>query len=104
MLDKAEWPEVKREDVKIAFSDGVIIISSERKCEKKKVQEANKIRIASFYGTFSRSFSPDSVDPKSIRGDQRRSRANDPTEPTPMSRRYSSCIAESLCRESIGSL
>lgn len=72
MLDKAEVPEVKREDMKIVFSDGVITISGERKREMEE-QEANEIRIESFYGPFSRSFSlSDNVDRKSIRGDQRR--------------------------------
>lgn len=70
-LIKAELPEVKKEDVKITLNDGVITISGERKREKEE-KGANEIRIESFYGTFSRSFSlPDNVDPKGIRAESK---------------------------------
>lgn len=65
-LIKAELPEVKKEDVKITLQDGVITISGERKMEKED-KEANEIRVESFYGTFSRSFTlPSNVDAKGI--------------------------------------
>lgn len=68
-LIKAELPEVKKEDVKITLTDGVITISGERKQEKEE-KDSNEIRIESFYGTFSRSFSlPDNVDTKGIRAE-----------------------------------
>jgi HSP20 family protein len=59
---KAELPEVKKEDVKITLQDGVITISGERKYSKEDKDE-NTLRVESFYGTFSRSFSlPENVD------------------------------------------
>ncbi len=65
-LIKAELPEVKKEDVKIAVDDGVITLSGERKHEKEHKDE-NELRIESFYGTFSRSFVlPDDADSKNI--------------------------------------
>lgn len=70
-LIKAELPEVKKEDVKITLSDSVITISGERKHEKEHKDE-NEIRVESFYGTFSRSFSlPDNVDTKGIRAESK---------------------------------
>jgi HSP20 family protein len=63
---KAELPEVKKEDVKVTLQDGALTISGERKHEKKQKGE-NEIRVESFYGTFSRTFSlPENVDTKSI--------------------------------------
>ena len=68
-LIKAELPEVKKEDVKITLDNGVITISGERRHEKEKKDE-NEIRIESFYGTFSRSFSlPENIDAKGIRAE-----------------------------------
>ena len=65
-LIKAELPEVKREDVKVTLQDGALTISGERKHEKKQKGD-NEIRVESFYGTFSRTFSlPENVDTKSI--------------------------------------
>ena len=70
-LIKAELPEVKKEDVKITLNDGVMTISGERKREIED-KGSNEIRIESFYGTFSRSFSlPDNVDIQAIRADSR---------------------------------
>jgi HSP20 family protein len=70
-LIKAELPEVKKEDVKITLNDGVITISGERKQEKEE-KDANEIRVESFYGTFSRSFSlPDNVDTSAIRAESK---------------------------------
>lgn len=65
-LIKAELPEVKKEDVKVMLQNGALTISGERKHETKQKGE-NEIRVESFYGTFSRTFSlPDNVDTKSI--------------------------------------
>jgi len=70
-LIKAELPEVKKEDLKITLNDGVITISGERKQENEE-KDANALRIESFYGTFTRSFTlPDNVDPKGIRADSK---------------------------------
>jgi HSP20 family protein len=70
-LIKAELPEVKKEDVKITLDNGVITISGERRMEKEQ-KEANEIRVESFYGTFSRSFSlPDNIDAKTIQAEQK---------------------------------
>ncbi|HKQ12695.1 MAG TPA: Hsp20/alpha crystallin family protein [Steroidobacteraceae bacterium] len=68
-LIKAELPEVKKEDVTITLDNGVITISGERRQEKEQ-KEANEIRVESFYGTFSRSFSlPDNIDAKAIQAE-----------------------------------
>jgi HSP20 family protein len=68
-LIKAELPEVKKEDVKVELADGVITISGERKHEKESKDE-NVLRVESFYGTFSRSFSlPDNVDANAIKAE-----------------------------------
>lgn len=70
-LIKAELPEVKKEDVKVTFEQGLLTISGERRQEKKQKEE-NEIRIESFYGSFSRSFSlPDNVDAKGIRAESK---------------------------------
>jgi HSP20 family protein len=66
---KAELPEVKKEDVKVMLDNGVITISGERRHEKEH-EVANEIRIVSFYGTFSRSFSlPENIDAQGIRAE-----------------------------------
>lgn len=65
-LIKAELPEVKKEDVKVTLQDGALTISGERKHEKKQKGE-NEIRVESFYGTFTRTFSlPDNIDAKGV--------------------------------------
>jgi HSP20 family protein len=70
-LIKAELPEVKKEDVKITLQDGVMTISGERKHEQEH-KDANEIRVESFYGSFSRSFSiPENVDAESIKAESR---------------------------------
>ncbi|HEY0682248.1 MAG TPA: Hsp20/alpha crystallin family protein [Steroidobacter sp.] len=68
-LIKAELPEVKKEDVKVTFEQGLLTISGERRQEKKQKDE-NQIRVESFYGSFSRSFSlPDNIDAKTIQAE-----------------------------------
>lgn len=68
-LIKAELPEVKKEDVKVTLDNGVMTIAGERRQEKEE-KGANEIRVESFYGSFSRSFSlPENIDPKGIRAE-----------------------------------
>ncbi|MGQ0384548.1 MAG: Hsp20/alpha crystallin family protein [Gammaproteobacteria bacterium] len=62
-------PGVKREEVKVAFEDGMLTISGERRQEK-EVNERRMHRIERCYGTFSRSFwLPDDADADSIRAE-----------------------------------
>jgi HSP20 family protein len=66
---KAELPEVKKEDVKVTLDNGIMTIAGERKYQKEQ-NDASEIRIESFYGNFSRSFSlPDNIDAKGIRAE-----------------------------------
>src|SRR5438093_576819 len=59
-LIKAELPEVKREDVKVAVENGVLTISGERKLEK---EHKKYHRVERVYGGFVRSFTlPDGAD------------------------------------------
>jgi HSP20 family protein len=68
-LIKAELPEVKKEDIDVTIADGAITVSGERKYEKDQKDE-NEIRIESFYGTFSRTFSlPKNVDANGIKAE-----------------------------------
>jgi HSP20 family protein len=70
-LIKAELPGVKKEDVKVLLDNGVITISGERKQQKEQKDES-EIRVESFYGTFSRSFSlPDNVDAAGIKAESK---------------------------------
>jgi HSP20 family protein len=70
-LIKADLPEVKKEDVKIALQGGIITLSGERKQEKKQ-QDENQIRVEAFYGAFERSFVlPDNVDAAAIRAESK---------------------------------
>jgi len=70
-LIKAELPEVKKEDVKVTFEDGLLTISGERRNESRQKNE-NEIRVESFYGSFTRSFSlPDNIDAKNIRAESK---------------------------------
>jgi HSP20 family protein len=70
-LIKAELPEMKKEDVKITLQNGVITIAGERKHVKEDKDE-NTLRIESFYGTFSRSFSlPDGIDSAAIKAESK---------------------------------
>jgi len=70
-LVKAELPELKKEEVKVNVENGELTISGERKSEKESKDE-NEIRVESFRGTFTRSFSlPDDIDPKGIRAESK---------------------------------
>jgi HSP20 family protein len=70
-LIKAELPEVRKEDVRITLDNGVITISGERK-QQKEAKDENEIRVESFYGTFTRSFSlPDNIDADGVRAESK---------------------------------
>lgn len=70
-LIKAELPEVKKEDIKVTLDQGSITIAGERRHEKEHKDE-NEIRVESFYGTFSRSFSlPENIDAKGIKAESK---------------------------------
>lgn len=63
---KAELPEVKKEDIKVAVDNGVLRIEGERKHEK---EEKGKKwhRVERSYGSFLRTFTvPDNADPSKI--------------------------------------
>jgi HSP20 family protein len=64
---KAELPEVRKEDVKVAVNQGVLTIQGERKMER---EERNKKyhRVERAYGSFARSFTlPDDVQEDNIK-------------------------------------
>lgn len=66
---KAELPEVKKDDVKVAIKDGVLTIEGERKQEKE--EKGTKFhRVERSYGKFMRSFvMPKDTDEKKITAD-----------------------------------
>jgi HSP20 family protein len=65
-LVKLDLPDVKKEDVKVLFDDGMLTITGERKIEK-EVKGEKVHRTERFYGTFERSFAlPDDIDAKGI--------------------------------------
>src|SRR5262245_50806732 len=53
-LIKADLPEVKKEDVKVEFEDGVLTVEGERKLEKEEKGKYHKIERE--YGKFVRRF------------------------------------------------
>jgi HSP20 family protein len=70
-LIKLDLPEVRKEDVKVLFDDGVLTVRGERKVEKE--EKGDKVhRTERFYGLFERSFVlPDDVDVKGIRAESK---------------------------------
>jgi HSP20 family protein len=63
---KAELPEVKKEDVRVAVENNTLTISGERRFEE-EVRRENYTRVERNYGEFMRSFSlPTTVDPNRI--------------------------------------
>ena len=61
-LIKAELPEVKKDEVKVAVENGVLTISGERKFEKEQKNKKYH-RVERAYGSFVRSFTlPDGAD------------------------------------------
>jgi len=68
---QAELPGVKKEDVKITVSDGVLSLSGERK-QRKESKDENELRLERCCGTFARSFSfSEDADDKSIRAESK---------------------------------
>jgi HSP20 family protein len=65
-LVKADLPDVKREDVKVAIEDGVLTIEGERKAEKE--EKGKKLhRVERSYGKFTRRLAlPGEVDEKKV--------------------------------------
>jgi HSP20 family protein len=65
-LIKADLPEMKREDVKVTFENGVLSISGERKSEREEKKKKFH-RIERSYGTFLRTFTlPEGADSTKI--------------------------------------
>jgi HSP20 family protein len=65
-LIKAELPDVKKEEVKVALEDGVLTIQGERKMEKEE-KDRKVHRVERSYGKFLRSFTvPRDVDDKKV--------------------------------------
>jgi HSP20 family protein len=68
-LVKLDLPDVRKEDVKVLFDDGVLTIKGERRVEREAKGEKVH-RTERFHGTFERSFMlPDDVDAKGIRAE-----------------------------------
>lgn len=63
---KAEIPEVKKEDVKVAVDNGVLTLKGERKQEKE--EKGKKFhRVERYFGSFTRSFTlPENVDESKV--------------------------------------
>ncbi len=66
---KAELPEVKKEDVKVNVSDGMLRIEGERKFDKEdKTKKWH--RVERFYGSFMRTFTlPEGVEADKVRAE-----------------------------------
>jgi HSP20 family protein len=65
-LVKAELPEVKKEDVKVALEEGLLTIQGERK-HMKEEKDRKVHRVERSYGKFMRSFTvPRDVDEKKV--------------------------------------
>lgn len=63
---KAEVPDIKKEDIKIAIDNGILTIRGERKQEKED-KDKKFHRIERSYGSFLRSFTlPENVDEKKV--------------------------------------
>jgi len=61
-----ELPGLKKEDIKLSVKDNMLVISGEKKQEK-KVDEKNYHRVERIFGSFQRSFRlPDHVDQNGI--------------------------------------
>ena len=63
---RAELPGVKKEDVEVSLSNGVLTLKGERKVEE-ETQDEKQHRIERFHGTFVRRFDlPDHIDQGAI--------------------------------------
>jgi HSP20 family protein len=68
---KVDLPDVRKEDVKVLFDEGVLTIRGERKVEKETRGEKMH-RTERFYGAFERSFAlPDDVDAQGIHAESK---------------------------------
>ena len=68
-LIKVELPELKKEDVKVMFENGVITITGERKFEKEE-KKTKYHRTERGFGTFLRSFIlPDDADGNKVKAE-----------------------------------
>jgi HSP20 family protein len=66
---KCELPEVKKEDVKVNVSDGLLRIEGERKFDKEDKTKKYH-RVERFYGSFMRSFAlPDGVEQDKVKAE-----------------------------------
>ncbi len=66
---KCELPEVKKEDVKVNVSDGLLRIEGERKFDKEDKTKKYH-RVERFYGSFMRSFAlPDGVEQDKVQAE-----------------------------------
>jgi len=70
-LVKIDLPDVRKEDVKVFFDEGVLTVRGERRVEKE--EKGEKVhRTERFYGSFERSFVlPEDVDAKLIRAESK---------------------------------
>jgi HSP20 family protein len=68
-LIKADLPDVKREDVKVAIEDGVLAVEGERRQEKEE-KETKFHRVERSYGRFVRRLAmPTDIDPQKVAAD-----------------------------------
>jgi len=66
---RADLPEVKQKDIDVSVSNGVLMLSGERRYEKSTEDEKEHHR-ETFHGSFQRSFAvPEDVDVESIKAD-----------------------------------
>jgi HSP20 family protein len=66
---KADLPEVRKEDIDVSVSNGVLTLSGERRYEKSSEDEKEH-RRETFHGSFQRSFAlPEDVDVEAIKAD-----------------------------------
>ncbi len=66
LVIKAELPDVKKEDINVAFENGVLTVSGERRQEE-SVEKGQVRRLERRYGAFARAFTlPDFVDASAI--------------------------------------
>ncbi len=68
-LVRAELPGMKKEDVKVTMTDGLLTVEGDRKQEKEEKTEKLH-RVERYYGRFARTFAlPDNILPDAVRCD-----------------------------------
>lgn len=67
-LITADLPEVKKEDIRVALSDGILTLSGERRRESEEEDKDRKFhRVERVYGSYERSFRlPEGVEPAEV--------------------------------------